>query len=105
MLLSNASARVSGNIKKFLHHFWLFSGLQVSNAKNTIFFANCATESERSITAILGFNEGNFPMRYLGVPLSSKRINVVDCQPLLDKVKAKLSGGRRLCCLLQVEWN
>ena len=30
--------------------------------------------------------EGDFPFRYLGVPLHSKKLNSRDCRPLVDKI-------------------
>lgn len=33
-------------------------------------------------------------MRYLWVPLSASRINLADCQSLLDKVEKKLFGWK-----------
>lgn len=38
----------------------------------------------------LGLSMGSLPFRYLGVPLSAKRLSVAQCQPLLDKILAKV---------------
>lgn len=54
MLFSNASVQVAGNIKKFLHHFCQFTGLQVNNDKSNIFFANCDEEIKGDIATVLG---------------------------------------------------
>lgn len=37
---------------------------------------------------------GSFPFRYLGVPISSKKLKHQDCQPSLDKFISKLSGWK-----------
>ena len=39
-----------------------------------------------------GFNLGSFPMKYLGVPLISTRLNQSDCQPLLDKIMTRIQS-------------
>jgi hypothetical protein len=37
---------------------------------------------------------GNFPVKYLGLPLSPKRLNKIDWQPLLDVLAIKLASWR-----------
>ncbi|KAK9667941.1 hypothetical protein RND81_13G022300 [Saponaria officinalis] len=36
--------------------------------------------------------EGQLPFKYLGIPMSSKRLRSVDCQLLVDKVVARIRG-------------
>jgi len=38
------------------------------------------------IIRILGFREGELPMKYLGVPLLSSRLKVVYCKGLVDQI-------------------
>ncbi|KAL2235579.1 UNVERIFIED_CONTAM: hypothetical protein Sindi_1290100, partial [Sesamum indicum] len=40
----------------------------------------------------MGFQEGQLPMRYLGLPLLSSRLSISDCQPLLLKIDARING-------------
>ncbi|GKD20206.1 ty3-gypsy retrotransposon protein [Tanacetum coccineum] len=40
------------------------------------------------------FSVGSLPVRYLGVPLISKRLYAKDCQPLIDKVKKRILGWK-----------
>ncbi|GKD54771.1 RNA-directed DNA polymerase, eukaryota, reverse transcriptase zinc-binding domain protein [Tanacetum coccineum] len=40
------------------------------------------------------FNKSNLPVRYLGVPLISKRLGIKDCVSLIEKVKAKVNHWR-----------
>ncbi|KAJ6907746.1 hypothetical protein NC651_018243 [Populus alba x Populus x berolinensis] len=42
------------------------------------------------IISILGFREGELPMKYLGVPLISSRLKVVNCKGLVDRITAKV---------------
>ncbi|GKU89000.1 hypothetical protein SLEP1_g3200 [Rubroshorea leprosula] len=40
-----------------------------------------------------GFSEAKLPMKYLGVPLiSGKLLSVGDCEPILDKLKSRITG-------------
>lgn len=36
--------------------------------------------------------EGQLPFKYLGVPLSSQRLSVMQCQPLVQKILHRLNG-------------
>lgn len=40
----------------------------------------------------LGFIKGELPFRYLGVPLSSKRLSVTQCEPLIDKMLNRITS-------------
>ncbi|KAL2251905.1 UNVERIFIED_CONTAM: hypothetical protein Sindi_2312800 [Sesamum indicum] len=42
--------------------------------------------------AALGFQEGVLPLRYLGPPLLSSRLTIVDCRPLLLKIDKRIAG-------------
>ncbi|CAN0924228.1 hypothetical protein LINGRAHAP2_LOCUS34045 [Linum grandiflorum] len=44
--------------------------------------------------AVLGFQVGELPVRYLGVPLVSGRLKAADCKGLIDKITARVSGWR-----------
>lgn len=51
------------------------------------------TEEEiATIQASTGMTCASLPMRYFGVPLSSKNLSLHICQPLIQQVKAKFSS-------------
>ncbi|KAL0340158.1 UNVERIFIED_CONTAM: Transposon TX1 uncharacterized protein [Sesamum radiatum] len=41
---------------------------------------------------VLVMEEGRLPLRYLGLPLIASRLTKFDCQPLLQKIDARISG-------------
>ncbi|XP_039007103.1 uncharacterized protein LOC120134737 [Hibiscus syriacus] len=43
------------------------------------------------IQQITGFQPGTLPVRYLGVPLTSRKLSMKDYDPLIDSIKSKLS--------------
>lgn len=47
-------------------------------------------EEVRRILEVRGFNVGKLPFRYLGVPISHKKIFAKECQPLIDKKTARV---------------
>lgn len=46
---------------------------------------------QQQILHSLGLSVGSLPFRYLGVPLSAKKLSVAQCQPLLNKMLAKVN--------------
>ena len=43
------------------------------------------------IQAVTGFKSGTLAVRYLGVPLVTRRLSNKDCSPLIDKIAAKIN--------------
>ena len=43
---------------------------------------------------ILPFTIGKLPVRYLGVPLITKKLGVKECKPLIDRVKNRVQDWR-----------
>nr|GEX32627.1 reverse transcriptase domain, reverse transcriptase zinc-binding domain protein [Tanacetum cinerariifolium] len=65
-------------------------GLLPNCSKSTVFFRNVRDGCRRKILGILPFKEGTLPVRYLGVPLISKRLYVKDCHVLIDKARKRI---------------
>ncbi|XP_019248682.1 PREDICTED: uncharacterized protein LOC109227948 [Nicotiana attenuata] len=66
------------------------SGLVANKNKSSIYFGGVPSAVQQEITQITGFNTSELPFRYLGVPLSTKRLSVSQCQPLLDKMLGRI---------------
>lgn len=66
----------------------------MSWTKSAIFFANCVEEDHVTTSSILNIPKASLPVRYLGILLSSKRLNFADCQPLLAKIQQCLAGWK-----------
>lgn len=56
--------------------FSLASGLMANQGKSSIYFGGVPANVPQKITQLLGFPTGTLPFRYLGVPLSSKRLYI-----------------------------
>ncbi|GKF52392.1 hypothetical protein Tco_0159302, partial [Tanacetum coccineum] len=63
-------------------------------SKSTVFFGGLTNAEQKSILDIVPFAIGRPPMRYLGVPLLTKKINAIDCKPLVEKVKDRVLDWR-----------
>ncbi|KAK4383918.1 hypothetical protein Sango_3108000 [Sesamum angolense] len=66
--------------------------LKVNSAKSQIIFSRAVQQERQQILDYLGFQEGSLPVKYLGIPLTSSRLTIADCRPLIDKVDARLAG-------------
>ena len=55
------------------------------------------------ILEILQFKEGSLPVKYFGMPLIPCKLSFKDCQPLLDKILARIIslGLPENCSLLE----
>ncbi|GJT55366.1 RNA-directed DNA polymerase, eukaryota, reverse transcriptase zinc-binding domain protein [Tanacetum coccineum] len=84
-------------IKKSIEEFGNFSGLLPNFSKSTIFFGSTNHDSQLCILDILPFSIGKFAMKYLGVPLISKRLGTSNYKALLDKIKKKVNHWRNKC--------
>ncbi|XP_019237786.1 PREDICTED: uncharacterized protein LOC109217943 [Nicotiana attenuata] len=66
------------------------SGLVANADKSSIFFGGVHNDKQQEILQVLDFVKGTLPVRYLGVPLSSKRLSLIQCQPLLEKMLGRI---------------
>ncbi|XP_048612051.1 uncharacterized protein LOC125586235 [Brassica napus] len=75
-----------------LREFELRSGLAVSVQKSS-FFASGITEAETDLIKFsTGMPMGTLPVRYLGVPLCTKKLSLLNCEGLLQQIKSRLSS-------------
>lgn len=58
------------------------------------FFGNVAENVIEDIKLVMPFNERVLPIRYLGVPMVSKRLADKDCKPLIEIIKKRIGDWR-----------
>ena len=68
------------------------SGLVVNSAKSAIYVAGISPQLGMELASITQFPLGKLPFRYLGVPLSSKRLSAADCDALVDKMTSRIKS-------------
>ncbi|GJY45770.1 RNA-directed DNA polymerase, eukaryota, reverse transcriptase zinc-binding domain protein [Tanacetum coccineum] len=81
-------------MKKSLDEFSERSGLLPNMQKSTIFFGGLSSAEHQSITNIIPFSVRKLPVRYLGIPLLTKKLSISDCKPLISKLKTKISDWK-----------
>nr|XP_043611996.1 uncharacterized protein LOC122583648 [Erigeron canadensis] len=69
-------------------------GLAPSIPKRKAFFCNVLNYVMLPILNVLPFEEGSFPVKYLGVPLVSTRLVNRDCCGLIERVRNRLSNWK-----------
>lgn len=68
------------------------SGLRANQLKSCIYFGGVNESTKQDMLRITGMTEGKLPFKYLGVPLSTQRLNVMQCQVLVHKLLLRISG-------------
>ncbi|GJY31531.1 RNA-directed DNA polymerase, eukaryota, reverse transcriptase zinc-binding domain protein [Tanacetum coccineum] len=81
-------------LRNALNKFSAMSGLYPNLSKCTMFCGSLNKDAKREISSIFPFKEGKLPVRYLGVPLITKKISVKECKQLVDKVSQKLNDWK-----------
>ena len=75
-------------IQRVLQVFYSFS--QLNNAKCEIYSTGIGREVLEEIQQKTGFKLGLLLVRYLGVPLVTRRLTNNDCAPLIEKITARI---------------
>ncbi|GJW67965.1 RNA-directed DNA polymerase, eukaryota, reverse transcriptase zinc-binding domain protein [Tanacetum coccineum] len=57
----------------------------------------CSIKERKEILDIMPFKVEKLPIRYLGVPLTSKRIRIKECKSLIDKVESRVFNWKNKC--------
>ncbi|XP_020259573.1 uncharacterized protein LOC109836061 [Asparagus officinalis] len=80
------------HLNQCLNDFSTTTGLVANPEKSSIFYGGVSDTVKTSIGDCLGFKEGVWPIKYLGVPLLYKRLSYVDCLPLLNKISGQFQN-------------
>ncbi|KAJ0954856.1 putative RNA-directed DNA polymerase [Helianthus annuus] len=94
MLFSHADEDSVKILKTALEEFSAVSGLVPNLNKSTMYFGNVFGCMQERIKALFPFKVGLLPVRYLGIPLLSKRLYSKDCSALIDKVRKRLNDWK-----------
>lgn len=85
------------SVKLMMEAFEMFSkstGLRVNPAKCCIFFGGVDQNLKDDIRLLTGFEEGKLPFRYIGVPMSSRKLTIQNYSMLIDKIVGKIMHQR-----------
>lgn len=54
--------------------------------KCNLYYGGMDRETEHNITILTGFSVGSLPFRYLGIPVTRKRLSNSECTSLVEKI-------------------
>lgn len=76
-----------------LEEFRGLSGLGLNKDKTSLFHSGL---DDQEVTAVStsGFQQGVFPIRYLGLPLHSRRLRKSEYSPLIDSIRKRLQSWK-----------
>ncbi|WZZ89725.1 hypothetical protein YC2023_118304 [Brassica napus] len=90
LVFSDGSRMSTAGIKETMNLFKNWSGLDINETKSEIFYGGYSDIQKSVLSDLSGFQRGEFPTRYLGLPLSPKRISAATLQPFVDRITSKL---------------
>ncbi|XP_019225393.1 PREDICTED: uncharacterized protein LOC109206976 [Nicotiana attenuata] len=73
-----------------LQSFTNASRMTTNAGKSNIFSANMPKQELEDLCEATGYQKGTLPFRYLGVPISAKKLSSLDCEVLIDKTTARI---------------
>ena len=68
------------------------SGLQANLNKSSIYCGGLQREVRHQIVQQLGYTIEELSFKYLGVPLSSKKLTTIQWYPLIDKIMTRINS-------------
>jgi hypothetical protein len=66
------------------------TGLHVNPSKCKIFYGGVEDNIKDQIKKITSFAEGSLPFRYLGIPLTSRKLSIHHYMPLVDRIVERI---------------
>jgi hypothetical protein len=92
LIFSAANSSSIRCILAVLSDFEELSGLKVNPAKSSFFCSGVSNDTKQELLDTLHMVEGKLPVRYLGVPLITRRLSAADCEGLIDKFTSQIDS-------------
>eukprot|EP00253_Pinus_taeda_P015937 PITA_15937 len=92
MLFGEPTIREVRNMKKVLDLFAEASGMEINKEKSCTFIFNTMETVKSHLTRMLGFKQGELPMKYLGNVLDFNSKRLKNWQGVLAKLKNKVAN-------------
>ena len=92
MVFADGTRESIEEILKVFDEFDRMTGLKISLEKSTLFLAGVSTQSQEEILRHFPFSSGKLLVRYLGLPLLTKNMTVLDYLSLIEKIRKKIGS-------------
>jgi hypothetical protein len=80
------------NLKLILSAFKQLSGLKINFHKSELFCFGEAKDEVTAYTNLFGCGQGQFPMRYLGIPIHYRRLTLAEWKLVEERLQKRLSS-------------
>jgi len=64
--------------------------LKANTSKSWLIFGGCSRALQDECLKITKFQQGSFPLRYLGVPITVSKLSKSECRVLVEKIMGKV---------------
>jgi hypothetical protein len=92
LILLPADAAQVQRLRQLLDDFADATGLKINYNKSTMVPINVSSTTSNELQALLGCKLETFPQTYLGLPLSTTKLNISAFSPLIGKADKHLAG-------------
>jgi hypothetical protein len=89
ILIENDDTSIN-NLKFLLICFQLLSGLKINYHKSEVIVMGVSGQEQSRVANLLNCKEGEFPFRYLGFPISDKKLTIVELEPIVATVGSRV---------------
>ena len=86
LLFARATMSFIVKIMRAFQSFSQASGLAVSVEKSSLYMAGVSQAETASLAEAVQLLVGDLPFKYLGIPLTSRKLSFVQCKPLIEKI-------------------
>jgi hypothetical protein len=80
------------NLKLILSAFEQLSGLKINFHKSKLFCFGEAQDEFNAYADLFGYGQGQFPMRYLGIPIHYRRLTLAEWKLVMERLQKRLSS-------------
>ena len=90
LVFTNGTSESLLGIMEVMRRFAAMSGLHINAAKSSIYVTGRNIADLLATAASLSIGVGTLPIRYLGMPLTTKTLTSHDYEPLIDKIRSRM---------------
>ncbi|XP_074314408.1 uncharacterized protein LOC141649623 [Silene latifolia] len=96
---------ITGMIRAF-ESFSRASGLKMNKNKSSIYSNGVEKHVINEIVKVSGITRRSLPFKYLGIPIAARKLSVLECSSLVDKVAGRIRalGCRKLRISCGQDW-
>ena len=90
LIFSKANISSLMLVQDALQEFRSSTGLQANSSKSQLILGGCSESLHSQCLQLMQMAEAHLPIRYLGVPITSSPLTMMDCNLLVDKITARI---------------